>query len=339
MQERRTTIRIDQRRRAQYCPADDLVPRDGALLNLSERGAGLEVHEAHRVGERVTVNVLLPDDHGPLTGTGVVRWSDVRTPGRRRCRMGLEWLPLEDAGRSRLQQFLYAAAQRPRGGRHAKLIAAAFRPATMLRRALVLTAIVTGPLVVILLALRLLSLQTQNYDLQRLSDERMQIIGQLETQQEALHGELGMAKAHLAATAGEVARLDQQARQLEGSLTQLHQDFGRMEGSYQQVHGERTQLMEQVAQLEQTRLQLTRRLRASQQLRQLVLEMIRARRQPLRRSVPAPVLADVPTDRPMKFIGNHGYVILDGTPTAGRSVLWIRVHDPVADAAAPSSGP
>ncbi len=335
MQERRTTIRIAERCRAQYCPADDLLPRDGAVLNLSERGAGVEVREAHRIGERVTVNFLLPDDGGPLTATGVVRWSDVRTPGRRRCRMGLEWLPIEEAGRSRLQRFLYSSTQESRLGRRTRLMLKAWKPAAALRRAAVLTGIVLGPLVVILLALRLLSLQAQNDDLQRLNEERIAIISHLELQQRQLSEQLGAAKDHLAATAGEVARLDQQAQQLEGSMSQLHSSLGEMQGAYDKVRSERTALERQVLELEQTQSQLTRRLRANQQLRQLVLEMIKARRQPFRRLLPQ-VLADpLLAQRPMRFIGNRGYVILDGTPTATHSIMWIKVHDPIADADVP----
>ena len=107
-----------------------------------------------------------------------------------------------------------------------------------------------------------------------------------------------------------------------------------MQGSYQQVRGEREQLSQRVVELEQTQLQMTRRLRASQQLRQVVLDMIKARRQPLRRSLPP--VAFLP-DRPMKFIGNHGYIVLDSAPTAGHSILWIRVHD-LADAGSDAEG-
>src|SRR3989338_4726715 len=111
MQERRTTIRVDRLCRAQYCPADDLIPRDGRLTNLSERGAGLLAHETHRLGARLTVSFSLPEEEEPLTATGVVHWSDARARHGQWYPLGLEWLPMEETARHRLYTFLSRRTQ------------------------------------------------------------------------------------------------------------------------------------------------------------------------------------------------------------------------------------
>ncbi len=91
MQERRTTIRIGQQCRTQYCSSEDLLPRDGRITDLSERGVGLLVREAHRIGEVLTVGFSLPGDRTTLTATGVVRWSNPPQKGRW-YPVGLDWI-------------------------------------------------------------------------------------------------------------------------------------------------------------------------------------------------------------------------------------------------------
>ena len=102
MQERRSTIRIEYPARAQYCPSEDLIPRDGRMTNLSERGANLLARETHRLGERITVSFPLPEEEEPLTVTGVVRWSDPTAQRGRWHATGIEWLPLGETASHRL---------------------------------------------------------------------------------------------------------------------------------------------------------------------------------------------------------------------------------------------
>src|SRR3989338_4157497 len=96
MHERRATIRLSSHRRAQYCPADHLLPQEGRMANLSADGIGLFVREPLPQGQQVTVQFPLPGVKNAerITATGVVRWSHA-SAGRWHP-AGLAWLPLED---------------------------------------------------------------------------------------------------------------------------------------------------------------------------------------------------------------------------------------------------
>jgi len=323
MQERRANIRVGQHSRVQYCPSDDLVPKDGQLLNVSERGAGLEVREAHRCGERITVNVSLPGDDEPLTATGVVRWSDLRSPRRRRCRLGLEWLPLEEPARNRLQQFLLTRAHAPR--RRAFSLQRMRRRGFRASRAVWLSAVIFGPLLGVLMLIQLLTLRQENRQLQELNEQRSVIIRQLGEQQNQLQQELSSTKSFLAATVEEVTRLDRQAQQLEGELSTLTTDVGKVQASYDAVKAEREELMQRVMDLQLERTALTKQLKVTQELREAITDAIRARRL-IRRDAP-PVSASKPPD---VLVGNRGYIIYDGRPTVAKSTMWIRVLNPSA---------
>lgn len=106
MDERRRTVRAAYGVSVQYCPSRELLPRDGRLINLSERGAGLLVGESHPLGEQVTVRVPLPGEEHLLTLTGAIRWSTPQSLFRRHHAVGLEWFPLEETARHRLRTFL-----------------------------------------------------------------------------------------------------------------------------------------------------------------------------------------------------------------------------------------
>ena len=83
MQERRTTVRVDHPSRTQYCAADDPLPKDGSLANVSERGAKALLRERRKLGDRVTINFPLHASHETVTATGMVRWSgDLSHAGR-----------------------------------------------------------------------------------------------------------------------------------------------------------------------------------------------------------------------------------------------------------------
>ena len=92
MQERRTSIRMAHAVAAQYCPSDDLLPRDGKLLDVSERGSRLKAREPRQVGDRITVTFPLEQEQEPLTVTGEVRWQGIQVEHRREPRLGV--LPL-----------------------------------------------------------------------------------------------------------------------------------------------------------------------------------------------------------------------------------------------------
>src|SRR3989338_9581565 len=106
MEERRSTVRVGHSCRAQCCPADDLLPQEGRVLNLSERGVGLLTREPRRVGERMAVNIPLPGEEGLVTASGIVQWSGSPIQRGRWHPTGLEWLPLEETAFHRLESFL-----------------------------------------------------------------------------------------------------------------------------------------------------------------------------------------------------------------------------------------
>jgi len=304
MQERRTTIRIRHVCRAPYCPGADLLPREGRLTTLSERGAGLLVRDAHQEGDRLTVNVPLPEEPDPLTMTGVVRWSSHPIPNNGWHPVGLEWLPLEESARHRLQQFLLlrARASVP----HMEEAAAANAQAR--RRVLRRSVILAGFSLLVAGLLWGLSLRGDNQALVATLRQREGTMTQLKRQEALLQQELGTTKKSLAATTEEIARLDQQAQFLGQAVEQLGQDVDRAHASLREIHEEREQLMQRVLDLTQERTSLMRRVEIAQR-EQAIQEAINARRE--------------------ASAGNQGYVVREDPP-AERPTLWIRVHDPEA---------
>ena len=106
MKERRVTVRCACFERAQYCREGDATPRSGRLTTLTDRGLGLWVREPHPVGERLTVSFALPGEEETLTTAGVVRWASATPTQHMWYSLGLEWLPLEETTRFRLDTFM-----------------------------------------------------------------------------------------------------------------------------------------------------------------------------------------------------------------------------------------
>lgn len=321
MQERRTTTRLSHCCRAQYCSSEDLLPRDGQITNLSERGVGLLVREAHRNGEMLSIGFSLPGAREPLTATGVVRWADTPRKGRW-YPLGVDWLPLEEAARNRLQQFL-AASPKP-----------ARDPAAPAQRRRGLAFVIAGAAVLLVAgfgALRgMWSLYAENRQLQAAVEEREHVIGQLEQEGTRLALELGTAKTHLAETASEVARLDQQTQGLGGQIERLSAEVDGVQTSYLQVREERERFMQQALELEQERASLASRLSSVEELRLAIEEAIAARREARQTERLAHLKARRVADRELTS-GNRGYLIKDGRPTIGLSTVWVRVHEPQAE--------
>ena len=212
MQERRATVRTTYCRRTEYCPSEDLIPRDGRIVNLSERGLGLWTGEAHPQGERMTVSFSIPGEDEPVTLTGVVRWSEAG-PSRRWYPVGLEWFPLEETIRYRLRTFLSDSAQ-PVGG-------SATRQGLIQR-----VSVVFGVFAGFGIALWVGVLQQENRQLATAIEQRNAMIRQLE-HREQLWDELTSAKTSLVRSTQDVAQLDQQVGELVQTMGQLNQQVGR----------------------------------------------------------------------------------------------------------------
>ena len=351
MQERRATIRVSCQSRIHYCPSEDLLPRDGRLTNLSERGAGLLTREAHHTGERVTISVPLSQEEEGVTATGLVRWSSpVDLPRRliwgRWHSVGLEWLPLEETTREHLHRFLEETMRLPRAHPSATRIRG-----RALRRVALLTVVVLGFVAAGLLGLWLLLLGQENRRLHETVQQRTALVRQLEQRERGLQQELGTArqelgsvqqelegaKTQVANTIAEVVRMDQQTQHLEADVERLGQDVAHIQESYVKVREEREQLMQRVLglqeerlRLEQERRQLTHRLSSIPDLRLAIQEAIRARKAEARAQRRLLAQARGQTERQAGQEGNRGYLIRESRPALNRSTVWIRVHEPEA---------
>ena len=332
MQERRLTIRVPYRSRMQYCSSEDLLPRDGRLTNMSDRGAGLLVRESHRQGEMVSVGFALPEEPEALTATGVVRWS--ADPGQGHWHaVGLDWLQLDDTTRNRLQRFVAGATplEPP----------ASTRPQVSINRTTILWTVAVAALLItgIVVAVWLRSLHWENQQLQAIINQRNAVITQLAQEESRLRLELGEAKTHLADTTSEVARLDQQAQGLGEQIQALTVEVNRVQASYTQVHAERAQLIQQVMDLEQERTTLRRRLSSVEELKTAIQEAIDIRKVAKQVERLAILHAKRQAEAVAIANGNRGYLIRDGRPTIGHTTVWIRVHDPQAAPVSPAASP
>jgi len=334
MQERRTTIRLNHACRAQYCAAEDLLPRDGRIANVSERGASVLARERHREGEQVTVSFALPGTDDTLTATGSVRWAASSRAGRW-YPIGLEWLPLEEAIRNRLQAVVRtraeAAPARPEAGaRTVRRERAPYRWIALIAGLALLGAagVVVSSLVT--------SLQEEARQLEAEVAQRNLVIAELQAREQRLAArerelqrEVSTTKAHLATASGEIARLDGQSQQLAGEAQRLSQEVELFQQSYTRVQEERSQLIQEVIRLEQEKLQLSRRLSSLPELQLAIREAIASRGQARAeaRTVHLQRLRNI--DSGIREGDNQGYIIRDGRPTANRepTALRIRVHE------------
>lgn len=339
MQERRATLRLPHKTRTPYCPAEDFLPREGQLLNLSERGAGLLARKAHHAGERITLSVLLPgEDREPVIATGVVRWCG---PSRSRGRwwpVGLEWLPMEEPARHRLRHFLSTT------GATAPADAPAKR--TGLDAVTRYTLISLGAVAVVLAVLWVLVLQAHNQQLQAVAEQRQAVIAALEHRERRLSTALNTAKRHLEETSGEIARVDQYAvvltqamGQLQDRVQQAQTSYQDLEQSYGAVRQERELLIQRVLDLEQERVRLTAKLASVQELRMAIQDAIDRRKHVRQSQRLLEMEARQAAEEAWLAKGNRGFLVREGRATVGGSTVWIRIHEPEAMLAFPPSSP
>lgn len=329
MQERRTTVRKALYTRTQYCPSEDLELRDGRIADVSERGVGVLMRERHRGGELVTVGFSLPGDEETLTATGIVRWSGPESPSGAWHRIGLEWLPLEEATRNRLHRYLETATPVPDTSRKG------LPPMPSVARIAVAAVFTAVGLTAWLLFRWVNNLQDEKFGLETAVEQRDAIIGYLGQEGQRLKIELGQARQNLADTAGEVARLDLQAQTFGKEVDRLSQDVQRFESAYLQAREERSELMQKVLVLEQEKADLAKRLNSVDDLKLAIREAIESRKQTQQAQRLQLLKARRESQERWLSQGNRGYLVRDGRPTVNKGTVWIRVHEPEARTVAP----
>jgi hypothetical protein len=325
MQERRTTIRYAYRCHSQYCPSDDLTPRDGVLTNLSESGAGLLAQEPPRAGSLITVGFSLPGEPEPLTATGVVRWAEPKPSGRW-YPVGLDWIPLEPPTRDRLQRFL----GRPERRRTAESApgpeqTGAGKPRVAGKPLSLMAGLVAAAALILLI----IALMARTAKLNSSLGARDAVIAELGQESDRLRLELGTTRQSLEDTSREVAELDQQARQFGEEVTRLSDEVERFEQSYTTMQDEREALILRVMDLEQERMVLHKRLASPEQLRTAIREAIAARKQEVRAKRLLFLDAQRQAELARLAHGNRGFLVRNGAlTTTAPSVLTIRVLEP-----------
>lgn len=283
MQERRTTIRINHRCLARYAHPDDLLPQDGLVRDLSERGAGVLMRDRSRYGAQVNVTFPLPGDRDSLTLAGVVRWATPRSREQAWAHAGVEWLPLDAELRQRLTRFLCRAilAPSPPSARGVRrwLRAGPFAASR------VGWAVVAGLLAAGACGLWAFTVRRERAQLHAFLMERDAAVRALEQQERELRSELNAAQAHVSLTSEEVAQAARQAQGLEGKAQQLAAAVSQLQEVFLQLQQERRALIERVLTLEQERLALIRRSVPSDAVQAAVREAVARRARSGRKSV------------------------------------------------------
>ena len=324
MQERRTTVRVDHTCHTQYCAADDPLPKDGSLTNVSERGARALLREHRKVGDRVTVNFPLSAPHQSVTATGIVRWN-VDAQAARWYPVGLEWLPFEEATAHLLHRFLLGAS-RIGGAKSPEHSGMAEEDAPQARRVAItwgsLSAFVTAVLCGIILA----TFHDRNQRLNRVLQTRDSTVEQLQTHRQQLLSQLEASTAHLNETTDQIVRLQTQAEALDGSAQQLRQEVVHAQEAYLELQHQRSGLIDRVVELEQERGMLLQGSISLDELQRAIRETV-ARRQ-ASQAFFSQAMAEVEEDRG-PLAGNHGYLVQDGLNTfPARPTLEVRVYEP-----------
>jgi hypothetical protein len=322
MQERRTTIRSACARRAQYCPSDEPIPRDGRTTDISEHGLGLLTRDTPRLGERIAVSFSLPGDDDSFTASGEVRWAEPPSDGRGFSRVGLQWLPIEETARYRLHAFLQSPVTVPSGAGRARTA----RPESWLPRVALRVSVVFGALTLLAFGLAVASLEQTNRLLDVAVQQRNAIIGQLELQSAQLQTQLRNTQRDLSLATVDATQMDLQGRAMREEIARLQAEGQRFQAAYARVQDQRVDLIGQVASLETERSELLRRLTSLPELRLAVREAIEART----RADQASRLARLKARRDAEawLTGNRGFLVLDGASTFPRPALSVRVHDP-----------
>jgi hypothetical protein len=125
-----------------------------------------------------------------------------------------------------------------------------------------------------------------------------------------------------------VAQFGEQTQGLEAEVGRLNGEVERFQESYVRIREEREQLIQRVLDLEQERVRLAKRLSSIPELRLAIREAVEVRRSAERQARLQTLMARKDLARRDAAEGNQGYLVRDGRPTASRSTMWIRVHEP-----------
>ncbi len=268
MQERRTTIRYECSARAQYCPEVDFTPRDGRLTTLSERGLGLLAREPRQPGERLTVSFTLPGEDEAVTMTGIVRWANGATPRTRWYPLGLEWLPLEETTRFRLETFLrnHSAAVSP----HTSTGSTPWGTWWSLRRVQWSTVALLSMGTAVVLLASIFLLQQENTQLADAVHRRN--LGMLELRQAeaSVRRALEMTTGRLAEASSAVAILERESGEVQGEMDRLTQEVEQFQAAYATLRERHEGLTRQIMDLEQARARMVRGASPTPLLRQAI---------------------------------------------------------------------
>ena len=312
------------------------------MVNLSARGAGLFAREAQRDGERVTVTFPLSEAQDLLTATGVVRWSNSHRRGTRRYPAGLEWLPLEDSTRRRLETFVRQRISLSSLGAGQRAARPSSPASLFFREGWPRVGVMLGLVPMVLCVVWAFSLQWENHQLSTTIQQRNTAIQRLAQREGVLTRELGATQTRLSQTTEEIAQLDQQSHHLEGTLAALSQDVTRIQHSFVQTSAERDALIQRTLELEQDRLhseqerahleqeraQLAAQLSSIPGLRLAIHDAMKVHREAQWAQRRLELAARRQIDHQIGPSDNRGYVVLEGHPMMISSPVWIRVHEP-----------
>lgn len=329
MRERRATVRVSCFLPAEYRLSDGTVTSSGQITNLSVQGLGLLTSQPLHPGHRLAARLALPNDGESLELAGLVRWS-VDSPGRDGSSLaGVEFERLDETTRFCLQAFV--TDQTHQGGRFRGRVSRtlAWVQRTIPLRALRLSGLLLGVLVMAALALWVLMLQRKNEQLVQALAERTLVVTQLEARQQQLQERLTQTGLQALDSASEVERLQRQTAHLEAQVGWLSQNLRDLKGAYERVRIERTQLADEVGHLERQQAELSHRLASVPDLQQAMREAVRVRRRDRRQAWLAQIAQQREQDRTAAQQGNRGYVVYEGTPTLTSGPrLSIRVLNP-----------
>ena len=190
------------------------------------------------------------------------------------------------------------------------------------------TALVLGALLVAGFTLWVLVLSQKNRSLGEAIQQRNAIIRHVEAREAQLKDQLTAARTQLASASNTVAHFGQQTQELGAEVGRLNGEVERFQQSYVRIREDREQLVQRVLDLEQERVRMAKRLSSIPELRLAIREAVETRRSAQRHARVQTLMARKEAVRQRALKGNQGYLVRDGRPTAGRSTMWIRVHEP-----------
>lgn len=248
MQERRTTVRCPCPGNAQYCAEDGGSPRDGRIVDVSERGLGVLLRESHNIGERLTVSFTLPGENQSITTTGTVCWSH-EAPNRRRWHaVGLEWLPLQETDRFRVDTFLRERAPAPSSTGRQSLSPSRKNVPSIPWEAVGILGLISACVLLLLSVI----LQLENSQLGDMVHRRNALITRMDQDSSRIGQALLRTRGELDGTMVTVSVLEDKSDRLEDRLHMLSEELERYQSAYANLREERESVQKESRAPEET---------------------------------------------------------------------------------------